>query len=132
MKILEQAVLGANDAFYLAFSNKDMTSMQNLWSDNHDVAVIHPGWPPLLGHDAVRSSWKRILEGGMSPAISCHDAKANILGDTALVICTEMLADTELIATNVFVKEESEWKMIHHQSGPLPVLNMTSESDSLH
>ncbi len=132
MKIEEQTVLGANEAFYLAFSNKDMESMQKLWSDKHDIAVIHPGWPPLLGHDAVRSSWKRILESGMSPAISCQDARANILGNTAVVICTEILADAELIATNVFVKEESEWKMIHHQSGPLPALDNPAESDILH
>ncbi|NKB36531.1 MAG: hypothetical protein GKR93_05075 [Gammaproteobacteria bacterium] len=132
MKIQEQAVLGANDAFYLAFSNKDMESMQKLWSDTHEIAVIHPGWPPLLGHEAVRSSWKRILEGGMSPAISCHDANAKILGDTALVICTEVLAETELVATNVFVREESGWKMIHHQSGPMPALGNPAESDILH
>ena len=132
MTIEEESVLGANDAFYQAFSNKDTDGMLDLWSANYDVAVIHPGWPPLLGHEAVINSWKRIMEGGMSPAISCHDARANILGDTAVVICTEMLSDTELVATNIFVREDSDWKMIHHQSGPLPALGEVADGDVVH
>jgi len=114
MTIQEQAVLSANEAFYLAFSNQDISGMEGLWSANHDITVIHPGWPALLGHHPVLSSWKRILEGGMSPNISCVDARANVLGDA------------------IFVLEHGDWKMIHHQAGPLPTLNNNAEGDTLH
>ncbi len=132
MTIQEQAVLSANEAFYLAFSNQDISGMEELWSANHDIAVIHPGWPALLGHHTVLSSWKRILEGGMSPNISCVDARANVLGDAAVVICTELLAEVEFVATNIFVLEHGDWKMIHHQAGPLPTSNSNAEGDTLH
>ena len=126
----EKAAVGANEAFYKAFNEQDFESMRKLWSDNEDIAVIHPGWPPVLGQEAVLSSWKGILEGGMSPAVNCANISANILGNTAIVICTELLEEGELVATNIFVVEDDAWKMVHHQSGPLPPTD-TSVSDGV-
>ncbi len=132
MKAEEQAVLTANDAFYTAFSNHDLAGMEQLWSKQHDIAVIHPGWPPLLGRRPVISSWKQILAGGLSSPVSCTNAKVNVLGNVALVICTELLSEAELITTNGFVLEAGDWKMIHHQAGPLPLSNSVAEGDTLH
>jgi len=132
MTTQEQNVLRANDNFYSAFSNQDLQSMERLWSAREGIAVIHPGWPAVTGRDSVLSSWKRILEGGMSPSISCVDAKANILGETAVVICTEVLTEAELVATNIFVQEQGEWKMVHHQAGPLTASAGTGEGETLH
>lgn len=132
MKTEEQAVLRANDAFYTAFSNSDFESMEQLWSTQHHIAVIHPGWPPLLGRQSVISSWKQIMKGGLSSTISCTNTKVNMLGEVALVICNELLAEAELIATNGFILEQGDWKMIHHQAGPLPLSNNIAEGDTLH
>jgi len=132
MTTQEQNVLLANDSFYSAFKNRDLQSMDRLWSARDGVAVIHPGWPAVTGRDAVLSSWKRILEGGMSPSISCVDAKANILGETAVVICTEVLTEAELVATNIFVQERGKWKMVHHQAGPLSANAGAGDGETLH
>ena len=106
--------------------------MESLWSEADHIVVIHPGWPALTGRRPVISSWKRIMEGGMSPEVSCVDAKATILGETAIVVCTEILSDTELVATNIFSKEAQEWKLIHHQSGPLPQMGNTAAEEQVH
>lgn len=128
----EQAVLTVNDAFYSAFSSNNLAGMKELWSTQHDIAIIHPGWPPLLGRESVLSSWKQIMQGGFSTNISCVNANASVLGNVALVICTELLAETELIATNVFVVETDIWRMIHHQAGPLHLSNNSYKGDTLH
>ncbi len=128
----ERAVLKVNDAFYRAFSKNDMDSMEQLWSKQHDIAVIHPGWPPLLGRQCVISSWNQIMAGGEPPAISCVNANVNVVGEVALVICTELLTGAELIATNAFVLESGNWKMIHHQAGPLAQTNNVMNGDTLH
>ena len=39
-----------------------------------------------------------------------------LLGDAAFVICTERIPGVELIATNVFVREDDAWKMVHHHA----------------
>jgi len=132
MKKQELAVLDANDAFYLAFTNHDMTSMQTLWSEQHEIVVIHPGWPPFQGRESVMYSWRQILTGEGSSKITCHNANATILGDVALVVCTELLANTELVATNTFVLEADRWRLVHHQAGPLPQRDDIHEGDILH
>jgi ketosteroid isomerase-like protein len=132
MSTEQQAVLKTNEAFYRAFSNNDIASMEELWSTQVDIAVIHPGWAPLRGRESVMSSWNQIMTGATSSPITCVNAKANILGDVALVICTEILEEIELIATNTFVLESGEWKIIHHQAGPLPQSNNIHEGDILH
>ncbi|MBT4674150.1 MAG: SnoaL-like domain-containing protein [Rhodospirillaceae bacterium] len=46
------------------------------------------------------------------------DAAAIINAGAAFVICTEDLGAATLIATNIFVAEDGEWRLVHHQSGP--------------
>jgi len=132
MSTEQQAVLTCNEAFYRAFSNNDIVSMEELWSAQVEITVIHPGWAPLQGRESVMSSWNQILAGASSSPITCVNARANILGDVALVICTEILDEIELIATNTFVLESGKWKLIHHQAGPLPQSTKIHEGDILH
>ena len=114
------AVLAANEAFYAAFRERDLQALDALWAREHPTAVIHPGWPAVLGRDAVMESWRRIIEGPAPPAIRCAGAEATLMGDTAFVICLEQLPDGVCVATNVFVREDGEWRLVHHHAGPVP------------
>jgi ketosteroid isomerase-like protein len=116
------AVLFANDAFYTAFAARDMTALQSVWSRRDAVSCVHPGWGPLAGREAVMESWEGILTGRHPPEITCHDARAFVLGDAAYVICFERIGDTTLVATNVFVREDGAWRMVHHQAAVCPPL----------
>ena len=114
----EQAVLFANEAFYRAFCDRDMAAMRALWARRGPVACIHPGWGPLTGREVVLESWNGLLAKPESPAILCHEARAILFGDFALVICFEELGGQFLIATNTFMREDGDWKMVMHQAGP--------------
>ena len=48
-----EALLFANEAFYLAFADRDMEAMETTWSATTPVACIHPGWGVLTGRDEV-------------------------------------------------------------------------------
>lgn len=111
-------VLFANDAFYAAFDGGDLTAMDRLWARDSRVACIHPGWPALSGREEVMESWRNILMGESAPDIDCHKAEAFLNGESAFVICYEMVGGDLLIATNHFVREEGEWRMTHHHAGP--------------
>ena len=113
-----EAVLFANEAFYLAFNGQDMPAMTDIWARTAPVSCIHPGWPPLFGREEVLESWDGILSGDTPPAVSCHGARALVYGETATVLCYERLPEGYLAATNVFVREKGVWKMVHHQAGP--------------
>jgi hypothetical protein len=37
----------------------------------------------------------------------------------AFVVCVETLSGGRLAATNVFVREGGEWRIVHHHAGPI-------------
>ena len=112
----EERILAANARFYSAFAAKDADAMAAVWARRAPIACIHPGWQPLRGRDAVLASWRSILSGPGAPPITCGDAVAHVLGDTAFVLCVERIPAVELIATNIFIREDGEWKMVHHHA----------------
>ncbi len=112
------AVLFANEAFYQAFAERDVDAMEDLWSREAPVSCIHPGWGVIFGREEVMRSWVAIITSEGAPPITCHGAEASLYGDTACVVCFEMLGENVLIATNVFVREGHIWKIVHHQAGP--------------
>jgi SnoaL-like domain len=112
-------VLFANESFYRAFAGGDPAMMDDLWSRKAPVACIHPGWAPLGDRHSVVESWRRILAQPNRPAIECVLPEAYLLGDVAMVICYEKIGDNYLIATNLFRREGQNWKMVHHQAGPV-------------
>ena len=115
----ERAVLDANDAFYAAFAGHNADALEALWAKRAPSACVHPGWSPLRGREEVVASWRAILSGTGAPPISCSRATAHLLGESAYVICIEHVPGGLLVATNLFVREDGEWRMVHHHAGPL-------------
>jgi ketosteroid isomerase-like protein len=113
----ETDVLAANEAFYQAFNQRDMASMEGLWASSAPVSCIHPGWNVLQGREAVLDSWRSILNNPSQPRIVTGGATSSIFDSMAVVICREFVAGSPLVATNVFVREDGGWKLMHHQSG---------------
>jgi hypothetical protein len=48
------------------------------------------------------------------------------------VICVEHLDGGDLIATNVFAREGTLWKLVHHQAGPTPRLEAEAPPGPVH
>ena len=113
----QAAVLFANDAFYVAFATRDPDAMNDLWSRTVPVTCVHPGWNVVEGRDAVMESWRAILGNPESPQVVCRQATAHVLGDVAYVVCFETIETNHLVATNVFVREDGTWRLVHHQAG---------------
>ena len=115
------SVLAANEDFYKAFNQKDLTLMDDLWATSDDISCIHPGWNVLQGREAVLESWHGILSNANQPRIVVGGATVVFSGNAAVVLCRELVAGSPLAATNVFVKHGEDWKLLHHQSGPVSV-----------
>jgi ketosteroid isomerase-like protein len=114
------AVLFANEAFYQAFADRDLAAMDSVWSREAPVTCIHPGWNLLSGREAVIDSWQAILGDADAPAITCHNPSVQVFGDLAYILCHESLGHGFLIATNIFIRENGPWRMIHHHAAPAP------------
>jgi ketosteroid isomerase-like protein len=109
----------ANDAFYQAFAAADLSAMEAVWAEQVNVFCCHPGWPPLTSRAEVMASWRDILkDSGPVPVIGVAP-RASLYGEVGVVCCYERFATQHLVATNVFVRADGRWRMIHHHAGPL-------------
>ena len=113
------AVLAANLEFYRAFTGRNLSAMAALWAQRAPVACLHPGWTTLHGRKAVMDSWQGILGNPEAPRVACFDERVLLYGDVAVVLCEEELDGGTLAATNVFVREDGTWRMVHHQAGQI-------------
>lgn len=114
-------VLAANAAFYAAFTRRDLRALEELWARRTELACTHPGWETLRGRAAVLQSFRAILLGGGAPAqLRCAHPTAHALGEgAAYVLCTEVVPGGSLAATNLFVREDGAWRLVHHAAAPI-------------
>lgn len=130
-------VLQVNQRFYQAMSEMDMRRMNGVWLNEDWVRCVHPGWSPLEGWQAVQESWQRIFENTQQLHVTIGGVFVRMQGEMAWVSCVERVASAAegrldlayVQATNLFVRRNSEWKMVLHHASHLPAEQGT-QSDS--
>jgi uncharacterized protein (TIGR02246 family) len=121
-------VAEANDAFYRALSDGDMQAMSELWFPADWTECVHPGWTALHGWEAIRDSWRLILESATRAQVPPADARVRLLGDVAWVSCEERITATdgdEILtsaahAFNLFVRHDGRWRLAVHHAAAVP------------
>ena len=117
-----EAVLAANRAFYKAFNERDADAMEILWAPSGTMICLHPGQAPLVERADIMASWRGILKHPQSPKVRCTDELVIGRPGLALVMCREILAEGQLMATNSFVRLGDGWHMVGHHSGQVPAV----------
>ena len=121
-------VEAANAAMYAAFESADVDAMEALWDDLDPEAVVcvHPGWPMLRGRSAVLRSWSAVMAGTDYIQFFLTDVRVAVLGDTAVVTCTENVLtsadvgqNAAVVATNVLVRRPGGWRVQVHHGSPV-------------
>lgn len=108
----------ANEAFYLAFESKDYDAMAHLWCETGEPVCLHPGWPALIGRQAVLDSWRNILSNPAQGQVSCFGATVCLIDESsAAVVCYESMGEQTMVAMNVFRQEEGRPRLYLHQAG---------------
>lgn len=114
-----ELLMEANNSFYKFMRSGDFPGMEDLWSRRRIVSCTHPGRAMLVGREAVVDSWRMIL-GANPPAVWPDDPRPVITGKSAFVLNIERIGGSELMASNGFVMEDGEWRMINHQAAYMP------------
>ena len=83
------------------------------------MACLHPGWTALKDRTGIIESWEGILSKPDAPRIACFDEQVFLYGDVALVVCEEELDGGTLAASNLFVREDNEWRIAYHHAGQI-------------
>ncbi|GAB3663341.1 nuclear transport factor 2 family protein [Streptomyces sparsus] len=140
-----RAVEAANTALYEALEHGDLDALTDLWLDD-GVSVVHPGWPVLAGRGEVLRSYALIMANTDYIQFFLTDVDVSVLGDTALVTCTENIlsggpaeADGSagplvgglVVATNVFRRDaDGRWRVWSHHGSPVLVEQEETEGDA--
>ncbi len=115
----------AEEAFYDAMRRADLEAMMALWADDDEVMCVHPGHQRLIGLDAIRASWAAIFAGG---GVDVHVDDVRAL--TGAMLAVHNLVEQVVVAgrtgqelvccvaTNVYIKHASGWRILLHHSGP--------------
>ena len=123
----KEAVIAANQAFYDAFSDRDMASMNRLWWQGSTSLCVHPGSQILIGWEEVRASWEGIFQNTNSLEIDIEVVKVEIDRSLAYVIVREIVLQSSRgrkikalsTATNIFQNMAQKWYLIHHHGSPI-------------
>lgn len=114
-------------AFYEALERADLEAMLEVWADDEEVVLIHPGGPRIVGYEKVRESWTQIMGSrqrlqvrisnqsvvqGMMFAI--HSLHENI------TVVGENRPRPPIAVTNAYVRTGSGWRMVAHHASPAP------------
>jgi len=117
-------VVETNARFYRAFEALDIGEMDRVWAHGPHVKCVHPGWPLLVGWDAVRESWDAIFTNTAEMRFTLSNVSAGVGGELAWVTCTENILSevsgrvsvTAILATNLFERDGDRWRMVHHHA----------------
>ena len=129
----------ANTAFYRALESGLLERMDEVWAHEDWVRCVHPGWDLLTGWNRVRESWEMIFESGQKLRASASDVWVKTDGDFAWVSCTENITvfneasfDSALAAaTNLSMRANNRWLLIHHHASPIPIVVPDSTSHTI-
>jgi ketosteroid isomerase-like protein len=124
----EQEVLSANRAFYQALESLDLAKMGAVWLHEDWVECLHPGWDLIIGWEEIAESWASIFRSTRRMRVAVSRPLVRLLGDSAWVSCVENVTTTYeegfstavIETTNIFVRREGQWLMVHHHTTPLP------------
>jgi ketosteroid isomerase-like protein len=113
-------------AFYHALRAGDIEQLMACWSEEDEIACIHPGGPRLLGAVTIRASFESMFshDGAVlasiqhvrkiqTPTSSVHHVLEKIE-----LLSPEGPVHAFILATNIYHKTEQGWKMVLHHASP--------------
>ena len=111
--------------FYEALQQADLDKLMAVWSDDDDIACVHPGGPRVAGPAAIRASFEAIFANGAIPLQPQRVRRLQSLGCAVHHVTERVtLADANgersawVLATNVYVKTAQGWRMVAHHASP--------------
>jgi uncharacterized protein (TIGR02246 family) len=117
----------AENAFYEALERADIEAMMAVWSEDEEIVCVHPAGQRLAGQEQVREAWRQMFAGGpgmrvqvtqqvavTGMMVAVHSVHENI------TVTGEQRARPPMVATNVYLRTPSGWRMIVHHASPAP------------
>ncbi len=114
----------AEDAFYLAFQNRDANAMMQVWAEDESIVCIHPTGSRLEGPAVIGRRWQSIFEHSPELEFTISDTTRMREGSIAVHVVYEHIRlqkndrhQAPVVATNIYRLTDEGWRMVlHHAS----------------
>jgi ketosteroid isomerase-like protein len=118
----------AEDDFYDALEECDLSRLLSVWADSDDVCCLLPMYPMIQGRKAVEEMFSHLFSAGQGVELSVLHLSWIETGDIAIhqVEQTVQKAPPDrpppppFYGTNIYRKGERGWRLIVHQNAPKP------------
>jgi ketosteroid isomerase-like protein len=111
--------------FYEALQQGDIDKLMAAWSDDDDIACVHPGGPRVIGAAAIRASFEAMFANGAINAhpekvrrVLSHSSAVHSVLERVEVMSKEGPQSAWVIATNVYLKTAQGWRLVAHHASP--------------
>jgi len=125
-----EAVAGANLAFDMAISGRDINAMERVWAAEPFVIAVHPASKVLIvGWDAVRKSWEGTFDRFAEISVSMKEPQIHLAQSVAWVVGIESVQGKSkngdavsftAFTTNMYEKRDGHWLMVLHTTSRVP------------
>jgi len=123
-------------AFYEALQASDIEKLMACWADEDDIVCIHPGGPRVVGASSIRASFDAIFgHGGSIHArpeyvrrVETITSAVHSVLEKVDLITQEGPIQAYVLATNVYHRTPSGWRMVIHHASP----GTTNEAQEVH
>ncbi len=111
--------------FYESLQQADLNKLMAVWSDDDDIACVHPGGSRMVGQAAIRAGFEAIFANGAIPVQPQGVRRLAALGCAVHHVVERItLAEAQgsrsawVLATNVYVKTAQGWRLVAHHASP--------------
>lgn len=117
----------AEAAFYDALGKSDLEAMMAVWADDDEIYCVHPGGQRIAGVENVRESWRRLFRSGQSLSFQLrarHEMHGMMMAIHSvyehITVAGQAMSRTPMLATNIYLRTDSGWRMVAHHASPAP------------
>jgi ketosteroid isomerase-like protein len=108
--------------FYKAFNQRDLKLMQDVWLNTDEASMNNPVGGIMRGWKNIESVYDKIFNGKAKVYVEFYDFTFHSTENMFLVTGRErgffekenLKIDLAIRTSRVFIKENGEWKHIHH------------------
>ncbi|RZI83698.1 MAG: DUF4440 domain-containing protein [Rubrivivax sp.] len=111
--------------FYEALQQGDLERLMSVWSDDDEIACVHPGGPRVVGEAAIRATFEAIFANGPVQVslqqvrrLESGSCEVHHVLEKVEALTPDGLQTAFVLATNVYLRTALGWRMVMHHASP--------------
>lgn len=118
----------AEDAFYDALEEGNLSELLSIWADSDDVCCLLPMYPMIQGRAGIEDLFAHLFSGGHGVElaiahlqwIQTENIAIHQVEQTIQKVAPDAPAPPPFYGTNIYRKDTNGWRLIVHQNAPTP------------